>query len=90
MLELVMGRVAMVECVSCEWMEKESVLYVSVHDFEGFDADWEEVMVDYDEDSVDELEEWLEEHCVSSYGDFYSFYEFDGFVVQFGYDSMDI
>jgi hypothetical protein len=65
-------------------------LVITVDDFEGFDEDWSEIMRDYDEEAVDGLIEWLEEHCISEDGDFYSYYHFEGFDVQLGYTSSDI
>lgn len=65
-------------------------LVITVDDFEGFDEDWSEIMRDYDEEAVDGLIEWLEEHCISEDGDFYSYYHFEEFDVQLGYSSYDI
>jgi hypothetical protein len=62
---------------------------VTIQDFEGFDDDWSEIIVDVDA-SVDAMEEWLSVHCVSRCHDYYSEYEFDGFTVQVGCSSMDI
>ena len=65
-------------------------LVITVDDFEGFDEDWSEIMRDYDEEAVDGLIEWLEEHCISEDGDFYSYYHFEEFDVELGYSSFDI
>ena len=65
-------------------------LVITVDDFEGFDKDWSEIMRDYDVEAVDGLIEWLEEHCISEDGDFYSYYHFEEFDVQLGYSSFDI
>ena len=65
-------------------------LIITVDDFEGFDEDWSEIMRDYDEEAVDGLIEWLEEHCISEDGDFYSYYHFEEFDVELGYSSFDI
>ena len=65
-------------------------LVITVEDFEGFDEDWSEIMRDYDEEAVDGLIEWLEEHCISEDGDFYSYYHFEEFDVELGYSSYDI
>ena len=65
-------------------------LVITVDDFEGFDEDWSEIMRDYDEEAVDGLIEWLEEHCISEDGDFYSYYHFEEFDVELGYSSYDI
>ena len=87
MLELVMEMLGQVADVRV--YELGECVYVEVQDFDGFDEDWCEIDLDYDEDAVDGLLEWLEEQCVSSYGDFYEYYEFDGFYVKVGYASMD-
>ena len=65
-------------------------LVITVDDFEGFDEDWSEIMRDYDKEAVDGLIEWLEEHCISEDGDFYSYYHFEEFDVELGYSSFDI
>jgi hypothetical protein len=70
--------------------DEKPELVITVDDFEGFDDDWSEVMRDYDEEAVDGLIEWLEEHCVSEEGDLYSYYHFEKFDVQLGYTSFDI
>lgn len=90
MKELVMAKLAEVEDVSVDVWEDGKEIIVTVEDFGGFDEDWCEIYHEYDEEKVDALEEWLEEHCEREYGDFYTYYEFDGFSVQWGYSSMDI
>ena len=70
--------------------EEKPELVITVDDFEGFDEDWSEIMRDYDEEAVDGLIEWLEEHCISEDGDFYSYYHFEEFDVELGYSSFDI
>lgn len=65
-------------------------LVITIDDFEGFDENWSEVMRDYDVDAEEALIDWLEEHCISEEGDFYSYYHFEDFDVQLGYSSYDI
>ena len=65
-------------------------LEITVYDFEGFDEDWSEIMRDYDVDAVQNLIDWLEEHCISKDDDFYSYYYFEDFDVELGYSSYDI
>lgn len=72
-----------------EWDDKNK-LDVIVEDFEGFDEDWGEVYADIDEDAVDTMIEWLEEHCDSHEGDFYYYYTFGDLVVCLGWASYDI
>lgn len=72
-----------------EW-DDENKLDVTVKDFEGFDEDWDEVYADIDEDAVDTMIEWLEEHCDSHEGDFYYYYTFGDLVVCLGWASYDI
>jgi len=63
---------------------------VTVEDFEGFDDDYEEVDRDYDEDAVDAVYDALSDTCDSEDGDYYHYFQFDGFTVVWGYASMDI
>lgn len=73
------------------WVDvSDDEINVIVNDFEGFDEYWSEIHRDYDVDAVGAFVEWLEEHCLESYGDLYDYYEFDGFVVEVGYRSFDI
>lgn len=65
-------------------------LKVTVEDFEGFDQDWSEVFTDIDEEAVEAMVEWLEEHCDSHEGDFYHYYKFGELVVCLGWASYDI
>ena len=73
-----------------DYKVKGSEIKVMVLDFEGYNDDWTEIYRDYDDDAVEEFEEWLEENCVSCQCDYYQYYEFDGFNVEVGYSSMDI
>lgn len=90
----VMARVAEVEDVSIWEVEADgdegAEMHLTVEDFAGFDEHWHEQFRDYDEDAVDALLEWLEEHALSVDGDYYTYYHFDGFLVQVGYGSYDI
>ena len=64
---------------------------VTVQDFAGFDDSWREVDRELDdEDLVDSVQEQLEATALSVDGDFYRYYEFDGFTVVWGYASFDI
>lgn len=66
-------------------------IHVTLCDFEGFDDDWCEIMRDYDdEQAVEDFLQMLADECLSSDGDFYEYYEFDGFTVKLGYESFDI
>ena len=73
-----------------ELNEEKPELIITVEDFEGFDDDWSEIMRDYDVEAVNGLIKWLEEHCISEDGDFYSYYHFEEFDVELGYASFDI
>lgn len=66
------------------------VVRAIVQDFEGFDEDWCEVEREYDEERLDAIQEALEAGASSVEGDYYVDYQFDGFVVRWGYASMDI
>ena len=86
--EQVLAQISQVEDVSV--FEDEDQIEITVKDFGGFDEHWSEIILDYDEEAVDALCEWLEEHALSVDGDFYQYYQFDGFVVRLGYGSFDI
>ena len=89
MLELVMERLEMLGAdVSVD--VREGVIDVVVEDFEGFDDEGEEIFLDYDSEAIEAFEEWLEEHCLEYCGDFYQYYQFEGFQVIVGYASFDI
>ena len=64
---------------------------VTVNDFEGFDDSWSEIERELDdEELVDSIFEQLEASAISVSGDYYRYYEFDGFTVCVGYASFDI
>ena len=81
---------AMNEDVDYMVLSEGTMLRITVNDFEGFDEDWSEIMRDCDEETIDGLIKWLEENCISEDNDLYSYYEFEGFIVQLGYSSYDI
>ena len=68
----------------------DGTVRVTVQDFEGFDEEWSEVDRDYDEDAVDAVYERLEAEASEVSGDFYRYFQFDGFTVVWGYASMDV
>lgn len=66
-------------------------LDVTVEDFKGFDENWDEVYADINEDAVNTMIEWLEEHCDSHDGGiFYQYYTFGDLEVCLGWASYDI
>ena len=68
----------------------DGTIRVTVQDFDGFDAHWSEIDRDYDEDAVDAVYERLEDEASEVSGDFYRYFQFDGFTVVWGYASMDV
>ena len=68
----------------------DGTIRVTVQDFEGFDEEWSEVEADYDEDAVDVVYERLEAEASEVEGDYYRYFQFDGFTVVWEYASMDI
>lgn len=70
----------------------ENAIYLTVNDFEGFNADWEEVMRDLDnEQGVQELLGYVATNALEADTDtLYKRYEFEGFSVIVGYGSYDI
>lgn len=72
------------------YVRMDGTVCVTVQDFEGFDEEWSEVECDYDEDAVDAVYERLEAKASEVSGDYYRYFQFDGFTVVWGYASMDI
>lgn len=72
------------------WEDKKGMIHLTVHDFEGFDEDWNEVKSEYEEDKVEDFLDTLEEEAIEAYGDFYRYCEFKEFSVKIGFESMDI
>lgn len=69
----------------------KNMLGVIVEDFEGFDEDGDEVFADINEDAVNTMIEWLDEHCDSHDGGcLYQYYAFGDLVVCLGWKSYDI
>ena len=69
----------------------KNMLGVIVEDFEDFDEDGDEVFADINEDAVNTMIEWLEEHCDSHDGGcFYQYYTFGDLVVCLDWESYDI
>ena len=69
---------------------RDGVIHADVQDFEGFNDEWEEVFREYDHEAVGAVYDALTEGCNTKDGDFYEAFEFDGFTVVWGYDSMNI
>lgn len=64
---------------------------VTVEDFDGFDDDWCEILVDYDDAALAALMDALAAAAVTSDPtDFYPSFDFDGFRVVFAWASYDI
>ena len=90
-LEMMMNKVDELKNDASMWLdEEENELHITIEDFEGFDEDWSEVEREVDEEKVDAFLKMLEEECVSYEGDFYYYYEFEGFSVKLGYASYDV
>lgn len=69
----------------------DGYIVVTVEDFEGFDEHWSEVdRVLDDEDLVESIYETLEDEAQETEGDFYQYFQFEGFTVRWGYASYDI
>lgn len=63
---------------------------VTVLDVEGFDENWNEVMRDYDEVAIEQMEDTLAEVADKVEKDFYDYYYFEDCKVIVGYASYDI
>jgi hypothetical protein len=69
----------------------DNCIELTIDDFEGFDEDWSEVEREFEDDNaVEEVLDWLEEHADRVEGDFYCYYYFGDIVVEVGYTSFDI
>ena len=69
----------------------EDYIDLTIEDFGGYDKHWREIEREFvDEDAVDEVLDWLEEHADKVEGDFYRYYYFGEIVVKMGYASFDI
>ena len=69
----------------------DDCIYLTIHDFEGFDDDWSEIARELvDAAAVEEVLDWLEENADSADGDLYEYYHFGDIVVEVGYTSFDI
>lgn len=89
--EMVMELVgALGEDASC-YVDRDGDVRVQLQDFEGFDEGWDEVEREYDdEEAVDAFLEHLEAEASEVSGDYYRYYQMDGFAVVVGYASMDV
>ena len=64
---------------------------LTINDFDGFDDNWREIDREFvDEDTVEEVLDWLEESADYVDGDFYHYYHFGDIVIEVGYTSFDI
>lgn len=70
-----------------EWNDS---IDVTICDFNGFDENWEEIMIEYDDKAVKKMRDKLAEIANEVQDDFYTRYVFDGFYVEIGYASYDI
>lgn len=69
----------------------DGTICVTVQDFEGFDEEWSEVERELDDaDAVDAVFEHLVTEALDDDGDFYHYFQFNGFTVVWGYASMDV
>lgn len=69
----------------------DGTVRVTVQDFDGYDEHWSEMDRELDdEDAVEAVYERLEAEASEVSGDFYRYFQFDGFTVVWGYESMDI
>ena len=88
--EMVMELLATADA-DLEVLALDGEISVTVQDFIGFDDSWREIDRELDDgDLVDFVQEQLEAMALSADGDFYRYYEFDGFTVVWGYASFDI
>ena len=79
------------EDLSVSVSEYSGNIIVTENDFIGFDNNWNEVERELDnEELVNSIESQLETAALRASGDYYRYYEFDGFTVVWGCASFDI
>lgn len=82
---------ALVDSGDATVYQSHGIYHVTIEDFEGFDDSWDEIMRDFTApELVDDFLEALEEQALSTEGDFYVTYFFDGYAIRLGYASYDI
>lgn len=83
--------IALIEAMGCDanYVIEDGCIFVDIHDFEGFDDDWSEVMRKYEHPkAVEAFEEAIESGVRKDWEDEEVW--FDGFCVSVYYDSYDI
>ena len=78
MLEMVLAKLEELKD-SVRYSMKGSVMEITALDYDE----------DYDDEAVDAFTDWLEEMCVSHDGDLYHYFDFDEFVICFGYSAYE-
>ena len=63
---------------------------VVVNDFGGFDENWSEILLSYDEDAVDEMAEWLEDKADDFEEEWHDHYYFEDGEVEVSYACEEI
>lgn len=82
---------ALIEAMGCDadCVIEDGCIFVDIHDFEGFDDDWSEVMRKYEHpEAVRAFEKAIERGVRKDWEDEERW--FDGFCVSVHYDSYDI
>lgn len=67
--------------------DHQDTIRVIVEDFDGFDGNWDEILVAYDEEAIERMEDTLVDHA-NTYG--WGEYVFDEVTVKVTYASDDI
>ena len=85
--------IAQLDRISADsWYDvNDNYIELTIDDFEGFDANWNEVEREFvDEEVVAEVLNWLRENADSIDDNLYRYYHFGDIVVEVGYTSFDI
>jgi hypothetical protein len=89
--EMVMAQVDALGEDASYYVDRDGDLHVTLDDFGGYDEDWCEIDREYDdEEAVEAFLDLLEAEASEVSGDFYRYYQMDGFTVVVGCSSMDI
>jgi len=89
--EMMLAAIEALDTDASLWDEEAYCLDVTLEDFGGFDENWCEIDLEYNNpEMVDAFLEMLETECTSKEDDFYVIYHFEGFDVRLGYASFDV
>lgn len=78
-------------CDFASYRINENDIYITFHDFAGFDDHWNEIdNENYNEDVCDYILTLFDNNCIKAVHDFYTYYKFVDCEVKIDYTSYDI